>query len=171
MASRFRSGADWFVHSTLGGIHTLRIGANSDRAVDLVHALAARLPAEIHVSIESVRERQAWSGGNVSRADTRDVLARLKLLLASYGGVEIALYSSDDQLTLTPELEVVVYSRIDRWSRRLKALGLEEREAAPALVWRPNRHSLAPVPELAEALGAAVERLGLASASLDIERP
>jgi hypothetical protein len=171
MASRFRSGADWFVRSKVGEVHTLRIGVSGERAIDLMHALAGGLPQDIHVSVESVREAQGWTGSAVSRNESRDALARLKLLLASYGGVEFALYTTDDQLTLTPELEVVVYSRTERWIRRLVSMGLEERDTLPALVWRPTRHALAPAPELSEALASAVHRLGLTAVPLDIVGP
>jgi hypothetical protein len=170
-ANRFRSSADWFVRGKIGDVHTVRVGASGERAVDLMHALVASLPPHVHVSVESIREKAAWAGWDVSRNDTRDVLARIKLLLASYGGVEIAVYTHDDQLTLTPELEVVVYSRLERWGRRLIALGLEERDAMPASTWRPSRHALTPAPELSESLETSVKRLGLTRATLDIVGP
>lgn len=160
-ANRFRSSADWFIASETAAVHIIRIGAAGERAVDLLHALSAHLPADVNVAIESVRGPASWSGHQCSRNETRETLARLKLLLATYGGVEFAVFTSNDQLTLTPELEVVIYSRGDAWPARLRALGLEQREVAPAAVWRPNREALREAPELDDALLAAARRLKL----------
>lgn len=170
-ANRFRSDADWYVVGKLADVHMLRVGANGERAVELMHTLAAHLPQEVSVAIESVRDACAWTGTCCSRNDVRDVLARLKLLLSSYGGIEFAIHASDDQLTLTPEMELVVYSRANVWANRLAAMGLDLRDAMPPAVWKPNRHSLAPAAELGEAIATAVERLGLAPAGLDIVGP
>jgi hypothetical protein len=170
-ANRFRSSADWFVSTVLGGIVTVRVGATGERAVDLVHALAAHLPEEIRVSVEYLRDKQAWTSERVSRTDARDVLARLKLLLSSYGGVEFVLYTADDQLTLTPELDVVIYSRGKSWLRHLWRMGLEARDTLPPAAWRPNRHAMMPAAELREAIDNAVRRLGLAETLPDAVGP
>lgn len=166
---RFRSGADWFTHSELDGIHTFAIGANSERAVDLLHMLASNLPEFVSVSISSLRERKSWWDNGCSRTETRDVIARLRLLLAGYGGVEFAIYTSDDQITLTPELELIVYSRSERWRDILFKLGLEERLAPPTAVWCASRAKLGPAPELVDSLAVAVKRLGLQPGDFDVE--
>ena len=171
VALRFRSGADWFVASEQGDVQVLRIGATSERAVDLFHSLVGGLATTVDVAVESLRDRLAWKGVDCNRSDVRDVIARLKLLLASCGGVEIAAYSTDDQLTLTPELEVFVYSRTHRWRSRLMALGLEERTATPVAVWRPTRQALQPAPELSDALALAAQRLALNSVKPELSKP
>ncbi|MEP6780892.1 MAG: hypothetical protein ABJC26_13440, partial [Gemmatimonadaceae bacterium] len=109
VAYRFRSGADWFVASEQPDVQVLRLGANSERAVDLFQGLIGNLATTFDLSIESLRDRLAWRGVDCGRSEVREVIARLKLLLASSGGVEIAAYSADDQLTLTPELEIFIY--------------------------------------------------------------
>ncbi|MEO7362257.1 MAG: hypothetical protein ABI120_18145 [Gemmatimonadaceae bacterium] len=168
-ALRFRSSADWFTHSESDGLYTSVIGANSERAVDLLQTLAWQFPEMLSVSISSLRERKSWWDNGCSRSDTRDVIARLKLLLAGYGGVEFAIYTNDDQLTLTPELELIVYSRSPRWRDVLVKLGLEERSSAPTAVWCASRGTLSVAPELLDSLSAAVKRLGLAPGDFDVE--
>ena len=44
----------------------------------------------------------------------------------TFGGVEFAVYTSDDQLTLNPHLELFIYARTDRWFYLLQGKGLEE---------------------------------------------
>ena len=168
-ALRFRSSADWFTHSELDGLYTSVIGANSERAVDLMHTLAWQFPETLSVSISSVRERKSWWDNACSRSETRDAIARLKLLLAGYGGVEFAIYTNDDQLTLTPELELILYSRSPKWRDVLIKIGLEERASAPTAVWCVSRSGLSVAPELLDSLSAAVKRLALAPGDFDVE--
>ena len=96
--------------------------------------------------------------------DFRDAVARLKVPLSTYGGVEIAAYTPDDQLTLTPDLELYAYSRTDRWAYLLQSRGLEEFSALAEKPWRVGSWDRAPAPMLTEALAAAAERLGLSGA-------
>ncbi|MDQ6611744.1 MAG: hypothetical protein M3Y64_04865, partial [Gemmatimonadota bacterium] len=100
--------------------------------------------------------------------EVRDTVARLKLLLSSYGGVEIAAYTGEDQITLTPELEVFVYSRTQRWRAQLVSMGIEEQSTTPTAVWRPTRHDLKPAPELSDALASAARRLRLLSVTPEL---
>lgn len=167
-ASRFRSGVDWFTHSELDGLYTSVIGANSERAVDLMSTLAWKFPEAVSVSISSVRERKSWWDNACSRSETRDVIARLKLLLAGYGGVEFAIYTTDDQLTLTPELELIVYARSPKWRDVLINLGLEERAVPPAAVWCASRTALGVAPELLDSLAVAIKRLELVPGDFDV---
>lgn len=161
VSQRFRSAADWFTSAEKGGIHTFHIGATSERAVDLMHVLSAYFPEQARVAVTSLRDRKSWRSANCPRAEIRDVLARLKLLLAGYGGVEISVYNQTDQLTLTPELQVVVYSRTDVWRDRLLKIGLERRREPPTAVWCPSRTALRKAPELLDSLALSVRRLGL----------
>lgn len=160
-SQRFRSAADWFTTSAKGGIHTFHIGAPSERAVDLMHALSAHFPERARVFVSSLRDRKSWRAADSSRAEFRDALARLKLLLAGYGGVEIVIYNHEDQLTLTPELQLVIYSRSGVWRERLVKMGLELRKKPPTAVWCPPRKNLRSAPELVDSVAHTVKRLGL----------
>ena len=159
---RFRSGADDFTFTREGDHYEARVAANTERAVDLLHALTEHLPPAVDVAIEDVRERRVWRGVDVALPDVREAIARLKVPLAVYGGVELSVYTSEDQLTLTPDLELYVYARTDRWLYILQGKGLVETLTPPPESWRLRPEELGPAPELVESLSAAAERLGLA---------
>lgn len=160
-AGRFRPVSDWFVASRDAGVYVARVGTTAERAVDLMHALALHLDPAVDVVIHDLRSGTEWAGFDVALPDLRDALGRLRFPLATYGGVEMSVFGPDDQLSLTPELLLVIYSRSDRWYFLLDGLGLSERAGPPAAVWVPSRTTLAPSPELATALASAAERLGL----------
>lgn len=160
-AGRFRPMSDWFVASRDGDIFVARIGTTAERAVDLMHALAVHLDPAVDVVVTDRRSGVEWQGVDIALPDLRDVLGRLRFPLATYGGVELSVFGPDDQLTLTPELLLVIYSRSDRWFFLLDGLGLSERAEPPAAAWSPARSMLAPSPELAAAVTSAAERLGL----------
>ena len=88
-------------------------------------------------------------------------IARLKILLARYGGVELSVYTGDDQLTLNPYLELFIYSRTDRWLYLLEGKGLEEQPQVRTKSWKTNRQHFPAAPDLVNAVTAAAERLGL----------
>jgi hypothetical protein len=158
---RFRAGADEFTFAEAGGHYEARVAANAERAVDLLFVLSEQLPPAVDVWLEDARSRRAWRGADVALPDVREAVARLKVPLAAYGGVELAVYSADDQLTLTPDLALYAYARSDRWLYVLQGKGLVE-TATP----EPETYALAPdelgdAPELQDALEAAADRLGL----------
>ena len=77
-----------------------------------------------------------WRGERLALPDVRDALTRIKTLVAAAGGVEIAVYSSEDQLTLNPMLELFIYARTDRWLYLLQGKGLEERRLVRTNSWK-----------------------------------
>jgi hypothetical protein len=158
---RFRSGTDGFAFARDGEHYVAHVIANAERVVDLFHALAEHLPPAVDVVIEDVRSQQTWRGEGVALPDVRETIARLKLPLSTFGGVEIAVYTSEDQLTLTPHLELYIYARTERWLYLLKGKGLEEREMMEPRSWRLPRTGFAPAPDLVTAIEGAVERLAL----------
>jgi hypothetical protein len=89
------------------------------------------------------------------------MIARLRLLLARYGGTEMSVFNSEDQLSLNPELELFIYSKSDRWLYLLEGRGLEERQTLRPKSWKINRQSFPAAPDLVSALAAAAERLAL----------
>jgi hypothetical protein len=163
VVSRFRRETDWFVVWKHGEYFGSLVGANSERVVDLLPALANHLDPAVDVFIENLRDRREWQGALLALPDVREVVGRLRLPLAMHGGVEVTIVTPDDQLTLTPELQIVIYARTDRWYFLLQGMGLVEREAPPPPVWMPSRAALQPVADLTAVLDAAAERLGLDS--------
>lgn len=157
---RFRSGLDGFTFAREGEYYVACIVANAERALDLLHALSAHLAPAVDVALEDRRGKRAWVGVAVALPDVRDSVARLKTPLAAYGGVELSVYTADDQLTLTPSLELYVYARTDRWLYILLGKGLVEQERLRSKSWEPEPAS-AIAPELETALALTVDRLTL----------
>ena len=158
---RFRTGADGFTFSAEDGVYSAHVVANAERVVDLLHALAENLPPAVDVAIEDLRSGRSWKGEALPVDDVREQVARLKILLARYGGVEFSIYTADDQLTLNPYLELYVYSRTDRWIYLLEGRGLEEQAVLRTKSWKQRRAQFPAAPELVNAIQAAVERLSL----------
>ena len=135
--------------------------ANAERVVDLLYALSAQLPPAVDVLLDDLRSGRTWRGEALALPDVRDVLARLKILVARYGGVEFTMYTSEDQLSLTPDLELFVYARTDRWLYLLEGKGLEEQARVRTKSWKVPRQQFPAAPELVSAVAAAAERLSL----------
>jgi len=159
---RFRSGTDGFTFEKDGDHYEAYVGANAERVVDLFYTLSEHLSPAIDLVVEDLRSESTWHGESIALPDVRDAIARLKVPLATYGGVEFTLYTPDDQLTLTPQLELFIFARSDRWYYLLQGLGLEERAALADRSWRSKGWDRAPAPTLSAAVAAAAERLALA---------
>ena len=158
---RFRSGVDGFTFEKEGDHYEAYIGANAERVVDLFHTLSEQLAPAIDCAISDLRSESTWHGESIALPDVRDAIARLKVPLATYGGVEFTLYTAEDQLTLTPQLELFIYSRTDKWYYLLQGKGLEERASLADRSWGSQSWDRAPAPTLSAAVAAAAERLAL----------
>lgn len=152
---------DWFVVSRVGGLSCTQVVATAERVVDLLHVLSQYLDPAVDVHCEDVRRARRWGGALLPLPDVREVVGRLRLPLAAYGGVEWSMFTPEDQLSLTPELLLVVYARTDRWTFLLEGMGLVERETALPPTWIPDRRALRAAPALEVALDTAVSRLAL----------
>ncbi|MCU0649527.1 MAG: hypothetical protein MUF00_16155 [Gemmatimonadaceae bacterium] len=158
---RFRADGDRYLRLRQGALYVARVAAVAERVVDLLHTLSEELDEAIDVRIDDVRRGLSWIAREVPRAEVRDVLTRLKLPLATYGGVEVTLVTPQDQLTLTPELLLFVMGRSDRWWRVLEQYGLRAQRTVDEPQWVPDRAHLRPVREVSEAVDAAVRQLEL----------
>lgn len=158
---RFRPVPDWFVASRRGGVHELFAWSNAERIVNVLHALSAHLDPAVDLVLASSRDAQSWRGELLPLPDVRDALGRLQSPIASYGGVELSIYSPDDQLTLTESLGLVIYARSDRWVYLLEGMGFEERAEAPPPSWEATGTPLGEAPELERAIALVVEQLDL----------
>ena len=161
---RFRSGLDGFSFQREGDVYVAHVSANAERVLDLMHALSVNLPPAVDVAIEDRRSGGAWVGENVALPDVRDAVARLKLPLAAYGGVELAIYTPDDQLVLSDALDLFAYGRTDRWLYILLGKGLSEQDRLRVRKWEVEGPP-PPAPELENALALTIERLGLEQVS------
>jgi hypothetical protein len=158
---RFRTNVDGFTFEQEGEYYVAHAVANAERVVDLFHSLAEHLPPAVDVAIEDLRDGRSWVGEALALPDVREAIARLKAPLAANGGVEISVYSSEDQVSLTPQLELFIYARTDQWLYILQGKGMQEAATVPPRSWKVSRAELGPSPELADALATAVERLAL----------
>ena len=161
---RFRASMDGFTFIHEDDYYAAHVVANAERVVDLFHALSEQLSPAVDLVIDDKRAGRVWKGDALALPDVRDTLARLKVLLAQHGGVELSVYTPEDQLTLNPYLELFVYARTDRWLYMLEGKGLQEQRAVRTKSWKVKRDDFPAAPELDSAIGAAVERLGLVAA-------
>jgi hypothetical protein len=159
---RFRTGLDGFTFVKESDYYAAHVVANAERVVDLFYVLIEHLPPAVDVTVDDLRGRHAWRGERVALPDVQDAVGRLKVPLASTGGVELSVFSADDQLTLNPHLELFIYARSDRWYYFLTGMGLEERQLLRTKSWKLARHDYDPAPELSDAVAQAAHRLGLA---------
>ncbi|MGH7665074.1 MAG: hypothetical protein ACRENI_12375 [Gemmatimonadaceae bacterium] len=162
LEKRFRSGIDGFTFVKEGDHYAAHVVANAERVVDLFHALSEHLPPAVDVALADERTGQRWKGEAVALPDVREGVARLKVLLAGHGGVEFAIYTSEDQLTLNAAIELFIYARTDQWLYILQGKGLEERRALRTKSWKLSRRKFPPAPALVQAVVETATRLGLA---------
>ncbi len=156
-----RGDGDGFTFGEHDGLSEAIVMANADRVVELFLALAEHLPPAVAVEVEDHRSGARWRGDDLALVDVRDAVARIKGAVAMYAGVEVTLTGSDDQLTITPNLELFVYGRTDRWLYLLQGKGLRRLRRLRPRSWRLAKGEFAPAPAMSSALKEAVERLGL----------
>ena len=160
---RFRSGHDGFTFTRTGDVYEAKVVANAERVVDLFYTLSELMAPAVDVHIKDERSQTTWAGQMVALPDVRDAVARLKVPLSTYGGVEITIFSPEDQLTLSAQLELFIYSRSDRWMYLLNSMNLEERSTIEERLWSIQSWERAPAPALSDAVAAAAERLSIKS--------
>ena len=161
---RFRASSDGFTFVEEDGVFTAHIVANAERVVDLFWTLADLLGPAIDLHIDDLRSGRSWHAESLPLPDVRDTIARLRLLLARYGGIQISVYTSEDQLSLNEHLELFVYSKSDKWLYLLEGRGLEEMAHVQTKSWKIKRQAFPAAPDLVNALASAAERLGLTRA-------
>ncbi|MBI2408912.1 MAG: hypothetical protein HYV19_11470, partial [Gemmatimonadetes bacterium] len=115
VAERFRQGEAVFSDRVEDGLHVVRVGAPMERSIELLYALAEHLPPVVDCSIECLRSKRRYVGEGLSLPEVRDTIGRLKVPLVQSGGVELTVYTAEDQLVLTAMLDLWLYSRTDRW--------------------------------------------------------
>jgi hypothetical protein len=158
---RFRASADGFTFAREEDLFVAHVVANAERVVDLFYILSESMPATVDVAVDDLRSGRSWKAEGVALAEVREAVARLKSLVGRYGGVEISIYTGDDQLTLNPYLELFIYSRSDQWLRLLEARGLEEQQRLRTKSWKTNTQQFPAAAELVTAVAGVVDRLRL----------
>lgn len=159
VAMRFHRDAEWYVASRTQDLYVFRIHANSERVVELFLRLTTHLDDLVELVITHERDAVSWRATTRFLPTVREALGRLRWPLASFGGTELSLITEDDQVTLTPLLELVIYSHQTQWRERLEAEGVFQREQLPTPLFDPRTVPWSPAPELTQALASVVERL------------
>jgi hypothetical protein len=158
---RFRASSDGFTFTENEGVYTAHIVANAERVVELFWTLSELLSPAVDMYVDDLRSGRKWKGEALPLPDVRDTIARLKLLLARFGGVEVSVYTPEDQLSLNPHLELFIYSKSDRWLYLLEGRGLEEQVRVRPKSWKIRRQAFPAAPDLVNAVATAAERLAL----------
>ena len=158
---RFRASTDGFTFTEDEGVYTAHVVANAERVVDLFWTLSELLSPAVDLYVDDLRSGRKWKGESLPLPDVRDTVARLKLLLARFGGVEVSVYTPEDQLSLNPHLELFIYSKSDKWLYLLEGRGLEEQSRVRSKSWRIKRQGFPAAPDLVNAVSTAAERLAL----------
>jgi hypothetical protein len=161
VAERFRSSEAVFSAGMERGLHVVRVAAGMERSVELLHALTEHLPAVVDCAIDCLRSKRKFVGEGLSLPEVRETIARLKVPLVQSGGVEVAVYTAEDQLVLSPLLELWIYSRTDRWVYLLVGQGLEQVDAIEPRGWTVRRDEFVGAPDLVAAVEKTAERLTL----------
>jgi hypothetical protein len=161
---RFRPSNDWFVSRRSGAIHEMFVWAPAERLMQLLYQLSEHLDPEVDLSIESRRDGRVWRGSMLPINEVRSTIEMLEQSMSRYGGVELSVYTPDDQLTITSSLGLVIYARSDRWVYLLEAMGFAERAHAPQQSWNADGAPLENAPELTRDLELAVRQLKLMAA-------
>jgi hypothetical protein len=161
VAARFGSGEAVFSTRVERGLQVVRVGAGMERALELLHGLAEHLPPVVDFAVDCLRSNRKYVGEGLSLPEVRETIARLKVPLLASGGVELAVYTSEDQLVLSPLLELWIYSRTDRWAYLLVGAGLEQVDEVPTRTWTVGRDEFAGASDLVATLEKTAERLTL----------
>ena len=161
---RFRASSDGFTFDEADGVYTAHVVANAERVVDLFWSLTDLLGPAVDLHIDDLRSGRRWQGESLPLPDVRDTIARIRLLLARYGGTQVSIYTSEDQLSLNEHLELFIYARSDKWLYLLEGRGLEEMARVQTKSWKIKRQAFPAAPDLVNALAGAAEKLGLKTA-------
>jgi hypothetical protein len=165
LSARFRPVADVFAMRMEGDVYVAEVRASPERAVELFHELSEMMPEVVDLALDCVRTGRNYVGEGLHLSEVTDTVARMKVALAASGGVELSVYTGEEQLCLSPMLELWIYAKSDRWLYLLLGRGLEERATLPAREWRIRAAEFSGAPELVDAVTAAAERLTLKLAS------
>jgi hypothetical protein len=161
LGTRFRPAADVFAMRREGDVFVAEVRASPERAVELFHELSEMMPEIVDLSLDCVRSGRSYVGEGLHLSEVTDTVARMKVTLAASGGVELSVYTGEEQLCLSPMLELWIYAKSDRWLYLLLGRGLEERAILPPREWRIGAKEFSGAPELVDAVTSTAERLTL----------
>ena len=160
-ARRFRTSAEFFTLRKEKDVYVAAVRAEPERAVDLFHALTEQMPPQVDLSLDCMRSGRRYVGEGLQLSEVTETVARLKVPLVASGGVELSVYTNEEQLCLSPMLDLWIYAKSDRWLYLLLGRGLEETDVLPPRGWVVKNEEFTGAPELVEAVTSTAERLTL----------
>jgi len=158
---RFRPDSEHFSLRKERDLHVAEVRVEADRAVDLFYELTQQMPALVDLSLDCLRTGRRYLGEGLSLAEVTETIARLKVPLVASGGVELCVYTSEEQLCLSPMLDLWIFAKSDRWLYLLLGRGLEATDDLPARGWIVKPEEFTGAPELVDAVTSTAERLTL----------
>jgi hypothetical protein len=160
---RFRDAADTYAVLRREGLVGTRALGNSEAMVELFLELVSEFPNLFSLTVDDWRNQTVWRADGVTQAALLDAFYPLRVPLIGAGGVEFTLESAGDQLSLSAHLEVITWSRTDRWLYLLDRAGLAERPRVRGRLWRPDRGAFAPAGSLSAGVKTFATTLALQS--------
>jgi hypothetical protein len=158
---RFRDSTDAYAVLRRDGLVGVRAIGNAEAMVELFIALVPECPDPVALTIDDWRGDRIWRADAVTQSAFLDVFYPLRVPMIGAGGVELTLDAGGDQLSLSAHLEVVAWSRTDRWLYLLDRAGLREKPRVRGRLWRPARGTFASAPMLDAGIATMVEQLAL----------
>lgn len=158
---RFRNATDTFAVMRRDGLIGTRALGNAEAMVELFLELIPEFPNLFVLTVDDWRNDQVWRAEGIAQAALLDTIYALRVPLIGAGGVEFTLECPGDQLSLSAHLEVVTWSRTDRWLYLLERAGLQERPRVRGRLWRPARRAFAPAGNLTAGVKSLVKALAL----------
>ena len=158
---RFRDATDTYMVLRRDGLVGTRALGNAEAMVELFLALTAECLPFVTLTVDDWRNDRTWRAEGLPQVALLDAFYPLRVPLIGAGGVEFTLDTDGDQLTLSAHLEVVTWSRTDRWLYLLDRAGLRERPRVRGRLWRPDRNAFPPAGTLTAGVDTLVRTLAM----------
>lgn len=158
---RFRNASDTYAVMRRDGLIGTRALGNAEAMVELFLELVPEFPNLFALTIDDWRNDVVWRADSVTQAALLDAFYPLRVPMIGAGGVEFTLEVPGDQLSLSAHLEVVSWSRTDRWLYLHERAGLAERARVRGRLWRPARGAFPPAGNLTAGVTTIAKALAM----------
>lgn len=158
---RFRDASDMYAVMRRDGLVGTRALGNSEAMVEFFLEMVPEFPNIFALTVDDWRHQRSWRAESVTQSALLDAFYSLRVPLIGAGGIEFTLDSGSDQLSLSAHLEVVTWSRTDRWLYLHERAGLRERPRVRGRLWRPARGAFPPAGTLSASVNSFAAVLAL----------
>ena len=176
---RFKLPDEGFEFGDVAGLYCARVVAGGERSLSLFHTLIGHLAPSVSLRLHDVRPHEPepprtaepgeagslaaigyWQGDRLDRDKVRIAVDGARGVLAREGGVEVAVFDEEDQVTLGSNLDMFVFSRTARWYPLLRGLGLATYPAIPHRSWRLRPSEFPPSEAVRKTIRDIARRFG-----------